>query len=713
MSRWFTSFTLAAGVLASGCGESTMDAMKRRAQARADAVKVEDEQAKQRIAKAAAQFAELKGKSETEPEHKAANPVQPVNTPAKAPTAPKTQAKAAAEKGPGAAAIVAAIRPPVPVKPESPLNDIQRRNKSALNLDQIIKALNKHAREHGTYPTQAITSQRLGRPLLSWRVAILPELGYAEFYQEFRREEPWDSDHNRALLKYIPEVFVSPERCDEKTNYLAPHGPGTAWHGIRGRDPLSFADGADTTLVLIEADESSAVPWTKPEDLPIDEQTKSRLGNLRGEGFLAAFGSGYVAMIHNKVTDGQLSWMLSSDGDDFLNDRSIIFDATIPDVALVTDKPQLEEPMDSSAGDSAKTKESSNASSAIADGAKVTDRPGGIPPVRLPTPPKKPERLAVPPEEELAKAREELREIFYAEYKASKSKADLRKLAVKMLGEAARLENEPAAYHELLQMVRKMAVQTGDLTSAMKAVELLETKLELPSLALRLTTIDELAGAIGESNQGAGQLAAEAEKVFISAFEQDEFSIALEAHRIYMGLIRKGSDSGKVGRMSLYRGVIVEAEKAYQLVPAALSALSANGEDTQANDVAGKFFCLIKNEWEIGLPMMARGSDLKLRLLARMDLEQGKSGHEIIQLADHYYELAQEFKQPQRRCLELRAAHHYAAARPFLMPGVDLVKADKRIEEIRKANAGDVLVRASAPAAALPATGASPKDDSG
>jgi hypothetical protein len=85
----------------------------------------------------------------------------------------------------------------------------------------------------------------------------------------------------------------------------------------------------------------------------------------------------------------------------------------------------------------------------------------------------------------------------------------------------------------------------------------------------------------------------------------------------------------------------------------------------------------------------------------------------MIQLADQYFDLAQEFKQPQRRCLEMRAAHHYAAARAFLMPGVDLVKADKRIEEINKAYADDLLVRSTVTTAALPATAPNPKDDSG
>src|SRR5262245_33709843 len=124
MPRWFTLFALAVAVFASGCGltgESTMDAMKRRAQARADAVKVEEEQAKQRLAKAAAKFAELKGKNETAEEPtvnvpvKSAAPTAKTPAVAKAPVGPAAKGSNA-EKVPGAAAKVAAVRPPLPVK---------------------------------------------------------------------------------------------------------------------------------------------------------------------------------------------------------------------------------------------------------------------------------------------------------------------------------------------------------------------------------------------------------------------------------------------------------------------------------------------------------------------------------------------------------------------------------------------------------------------
>jgi len=723
MRRWFIVLLAAVLPPVVGCGitgESTLDAMKRRAKARADAVKADEEHAKQRIAKAAKNVV----KTPAQDDEIAASPGPAEKTPAageksktvatkKVVKTPNTVADTAKEASDGN--LNAAARPPIPVKPDPPLSDIQRRNKSAANLEQIIGALNKYARERGTYPTQAIAGKRLGKPLLSWRVAILPYLGLTEFYQQFRVHEPWDSPHNIELLPYIPAVYVSPERCDDKTNYLAPHGPGTAWDGIRGKDPLSFADGADTTLVVLEADDAAAVPWTKPEDLPTNEgKTKSRLGKLRGEGFLAAFGSGYVALIHNQVTEGQLSWMLSTDGDDYLADRTLIFDATVPDVALVTSdkKPEEVEAEGASASDSKKPKDGAK-STAASVGSSATDRIRGLPPVKLPAPPKKPVRLAVPPEEELAKARDQLREIYQPEYRSSKTNQERQKLALKMLADAARLEESPAAYHEILRMVRDIAVGLGDISTALKVVEMLETKLEIPPLALRLKTLDELTGGSGDSTQWSGQLAAEAEKVFMSAYEADDYPTALEAHRIYMGMLKKGNDRARIARAGTYRSAILEAEKMYKLVPAALSALATNTDNTEANEVAGKYFCLVKEQWDIGLPMTARGQDLKLRILARMDLERDKTGPQTVQLADQYWELAEEFKHPQRRSLQLRAAFQYAAAIPFLTAGVDLVKAEKRIEEVKRTYGADALDKGAVAAPPLPTQMVNPKDDSG
>ncbi len=74
---------------------------------------------------------------------------------------------------------------------------------------------------HGAFPT-AYSADSTRRPLHSWRVHQLPYLGHKPLFDRFRLDEPWDSDHNLALLSEMPEVYRSPLSPEtSKTVYLA------------------------------------------------------------------------------------------------------------------------------------------------------------------------------------------------------------------------------------------------------------------------------------------------------------------------------------------------------------------------------------------------------------------------------------------------------------------------------------------------------------
>jgi hypothetical protein len=57
------------------------------------------------------------------------------------------------------------------------------------NLYTLYDALQVYHKEHGSLPTDICDAH--GRPLLSWRVRLVPYL--ESFYKEFRLDEPWDS----------------------------------------------------------------------------------------------------------------------------------------------------------------------------------------------------------------------------------------------------------------------------------------------------------------------------------------------------------------------------------------------------------------------------------------------------------------------------------------------------------------------------------------
>jgi uncharacterized protein (TIGR03067 family) len=164
---------------------------------------------------------------------------------------------------------------------------------SANNLKQIGLAMHNYHDARRSLPAAAIYSKD-GKPLLSWRVAILPYLDQRNLYNQFKLDEPWDSPHNKKLIDKMPRIYA-PIGVDLKpgtTMYRVFVGPGAAFEGTSGQRFPSFTDGTSNTILVVEAGE--AVPWTKPDELRFDPKGKlPKLGGHFKGGFnvLVADGS--------------------------------------------------------------------------------------------------------------------------------------------------------------------------------------------------------------------------------------------------------------------------------------------------------------------------------------------------------------------------------------------------------------------------------------
>jgi prepilin-type processing-associated H-X9-DG protein len=149
-----------------------------------------------------------------------------------------------------------------------------RRQQCAFRLKQLGRAFAGYQQAQGHFPAPAL-ARREGTPLLSWRVALLPHLGYRALYERFHLDEPWDSPHNRRLLAEMPPEFACPGGPGHRaglTGYLVVVGPETSpmsvntpFEPARGVDIREITDGASSTVLVIETD--TLVPWTKPDDL--------------------------------------------------------------------------------------------------------------------------------------------------------------------------------------------------------------------------------------------------------------------------------------------------------------------------------------------------------------------------------------------------------------------------------------------------------------
>jgi len=205
------------------------------------------------------------------------------------------------------------------------------------NMKRIMLALHKYHGTRKTYPP-AFTSKD-SKPLLSWRVAILPNLDQESLYEEFHLDEPWDSEHNKTLIAKMPDVYRAPtsQHKDGRTVYLTPRGDRTAFPGEKAISYQQVIDGLSNTVALVEINDDFAIPWTQPDDWSFDPddpsdgvRTKSRLrtslerdavrkvkpqfGGHYAGGFNAAFCDGSVTFISDKISDANVKSVFTRDG---------------------------------------------------------------------------------------------------------------------------------------------------------------------------------------------------------------------------------------------------------------------------------------------------------------------------------------------------------------------------------------------------------------
>jgi type II secretory pathway pseudopilin PulG len=186
-----------------------------------------------------------------------------------------------------------------------------RRNSSMNNMKQINLALHNYADMKKAFPAHANYSAD-GKPLLSWRVHILPFLEQQALYDQFHLDEPWDSEHNKKLIPLMPPEFLDPsskwQPANGKTHYLGVVGEKMIFNGTdKGTTFAGIRDGTANTIMLVQVNDDRAATWSKPDDWQFDEKNplNGLIPNMHPGTFLASFADAHVRAISGDV---DLNW---------------------------------------------------------------------------------------------------------------------------------------------------------------------------------------------------------------------------------------------------------------------------------------------------------------------------------------------------------------------------------------------------------------------
>ncbi len=200
------------------------------------------------------------------------------------------------------------------------------------NLKQVGLAMHNFHDNFGGLPAQAITDAE-GKPLLSWRVAILPYIEQDALYRQFHLDEPWDSPHNKALIPLMPRTYACPddppgEIAAGLTRYQAFVGPGAimdpavskAQRGgpTIGVGLMTIMDGTSNTLLVCEA--ANPVEWTKPDDMPFTPKgPPPPVGSKHPGGENALMADGAVRFLKTDMDPITLEAMITRNGGEVVN----------------------------------------------------------------------------------------------------------------------------------------------------------------------------------------------------------------------------------------------------------------------------------------------------------------------------------------------------------------------------------------------------------
>jgi hypothetical protein len=195
---------------------------------------------------------------------------------------------------------------------------------------QIALGLLNYESAKGSLPPAASYDPQ-GKPLLSWRVLILPYLDELELYKQFHLDEPWDSEHNRPLVDKMPEIYSDPDSSVRsaiggkgRTTYVVPVGDKLLFGGKEGTKYRDIKDGTSNTILLVEVPPQKAVVWTKPDDWQVNLESplQDQVRNDR-DWFITAWCDGHAKRLSKAIDPAVLRAALTPAGGETIEAGSL------------------------------------------------------------------------------------------------------------------------------------------------------------------------------------------------------------------------------------------------------------------------------------------------------------------------------------------------------------------------------------------------------
>ena len=552
-------------------------------------------------------------------------------------------------------------------KPKNPLGEAARRKMAFENLEKVADAMSRYVTKTRGFPPRAMVTGS-GIKTLSWRVALLPYLGYEELFKKFDPKVPWNKEPNKSLLQYIPDCYVSPERFDTKTNLQTPADRRFIFGLDRSRRVHAVEDGLENTIMLIEVSDSLADEWTRPTDFAPKDIGKIReeIGGLRKDGTFAAWANGWPVLLASGLSNDELLNAFTFDAGDGQVAGKIHREIGIDDIAdaAVASTKQADTPSPAAVA---------NSSSSSSAGPKEQVAPT-IKVVREP----------IPNASQLAEAQVKLRKVYSDQLREAKNDTDKEELARTMIHDAGVMEDDPAGAYALQTASMRMSVDAGGPTTLISAIDQRVGRFEVDAYEENVQWLlsfgESLAGRDPASVEGK-EFLTRAPHVILAGVMENDFMRASAVARIAYRLTGQSREEEIPRLLNRLRTQIAAAQKEFSTAKESLDMYRNDPENVDAGAAWGRFLCFIKGDWGTGLPLIAVGGSEEVRAAAKLDLRGADGYSQQVAIADSWWALSRRARGSYRQGAQDRAVDWYKQAFEVMPDSLDRMHVKNRIQE--------------------------------
>jgi hypothetical protein len=250
---------------------------------------------------------------------------------------------------------------------------------------------------------------------------------------------------------------------------------------------------------------------------------------------------------------------------------------------------------------------------------------------------KLPGRRPVPAAAELAQSRAQMKELFAAQM-ADRAMPARRALAQALLDAVPRTADNPSDQYVLLGGAINAAREGASARLCFSAADQMAKLFEVDALPVKADATLKMP-LRADSPTVASENAREALELLDGLIAAEDFVSAARLAAQLKPLIL--TDSTLAPTLAKRIKELETLRLQHERVLAQLAKLKTSPDDPAANLFVGSYYCFTRAEWEKGLPLLAKGSDVELKKLAAEDLSHLQNDASAARLGDDWWKVGE------------------------------------------------------------------------